>query len=233
MKPPQLKFCGFTRQEDVAQAVELRVDAIGLNFYPKSKRYVAPSTARTISKIAEGISMRVGIFVDPTIEQIDQVLDECPLDAIQLHGNETIDWLLEYESAPEWPGLPILKALPYRGPIDDVIWSTWAQECSLGYSPVIGLLVDAYDPVEKGGTGKRANWDLLRPRPGSFLAADGKSAPLILAGGLDAENVIQALQIVEPIGVDLASGIEVSPGVKDPIKMRRMSERVREYYLSR
>jgi phosphoribosylanthranilate isomerase len=233
MKLPQLKFCGFTRQEDVALAVELRVDAIGLNFYPKSKRYVQPQVARRISAIAEGVSMRVGIFVDPTIEQIDQVLDECPLDAIQLHGNETIEWMLEYQSDPLWPCLPILKALAYRGPIDDTIWSDWVQECMLGYSPVMGLLVDAYDPVEKGGTGKRANWDLLSPRPTSFLTADGKTAPLVLAGGLDTENVIQALKLVEPMGVDVASGIEASPGIKDPIKMRRMSELVREHYLSR
>lgn len=233
MKAPRLKFCGFTREQDVETALELRVDAIGLNFYPKSKRYVEPEVAKRLSAIAAGGSMRVGIFVDPTMEQIDRVLDECPLDAIQLHGNETIDWLLEYESSPEWPGLPILKALPYRGPVDDATWRAWVQEASLVYSSVIGLLVDAYDAVEKGGTGKRANWDLLRPRPPSFTAKDGRIPPLILAGGLDSENVIEAMKTVEPSGVDVASGIEASPGIKDPIKMRRMSELVRAHCFSR
>jgi len=119
MKLPRLKFCGFTRQEDVAQALELQIDAIGLNFYPKSKRYIEPQAARKLSLIAQGACLRVGIFVDATPEQIDQVLSVCPLDAIQLHGSETIDWLGQYQQSSYWPSLPILKALAYRGAIDD------------------------------------------------------------------------------------------------------------------
>lgn len=233
MKLPRLKFCGFTREQDVAKAVELQVDAIGLNFYPKSKRFIKPRQAKRLSEIVVGVCARVGIFVDPTFEQIDDVLSECTLDAIQLHGNESLEWMLEFESSPQWPGLPILKALPYRGAIDDAIWGEWVQEQSLKYSSLIGMLVDAYDPIDKGGTGKRANWGLLNPRPGSFLKSQGNAVPLLLAGGLDCENVIEALRTVEPWGVDLASGIEVSPGIKDPVKMQKMSELVREYYSSR
>ena len=233
MKLPRLKFCGFTREQDVAHAVELQVDAIGLNFYPKGKRYVEPRDAKRLSALAQGVCMRVGIFVDATFEQIEDVLHECPLDAIQLHGSETLEWLLEFESSPQWPGLPVLKALPYRGDADDELWREWVAEQALEHSSVIGLLVDAYDPVEKGGTGKRANWGLLSPRPASFLRSDGGSVPLLLAGGLDSQNVIDALRTVRPAGVDLASGIEVSPGIKDPIKMSAVVQAVRDFDASR
>lgn len=101
------------------------------------------------------------------------------------------------------------------------------------HSSVIGMLVDAYDPIEKGGTGKRANWGLLRPRPLSFLQADGSSVPLLLAGGLDPSNLAEALELVEPSGIDVASGIESSPGIKDPVKMKSMVQAVRNYATSR
>jgi phosphoribosylanthranilate isomerase len=161
------------------------------------------------------------------------VLSVCPLDAIQLHGQETLEWLLEFENSTYWPGLPILKALAYRGVMDDPNWTNWVQAISWEHSSVIGMLVDAYDPIEKGGTGKRANWGLLRPRPVSFLTADGKSAPLLLAGGLDSSNVTEALEFVDPTGIDVASGIESSPGIKDPVKMRSMIQAVRNYDNSR
>jgi phosphoribosylanthranilate isomerase len=232
-KPPRIKFCGFTRQQDLADAIDLEVDAIGLNFYPKSKRYVEPAMAKRLSSLIQGCCMRVGIFVDATPEQIDRVLSVCPLDAIQLHGQESVEWLMEFENSTYWPGLPILKALAYRGPLDDPDWTSWVQECSNEHSSVIGMLVDAYDPIEKGGTGKRANWGLLRPRPLSFLKADGSSAPLLLAGGLNPSNLAEALDLVEPCGIDVASGIESSPGIKDPVKMKSMVQAVRNYATSR
>lgn len=233
MRLPRIKFCGFTREQDVALAIALQVEAIGLNFYPQSKRYIAPQMARGLSSLARGSCLCVGIFVDATFEQIDQVLDECPLDAIQLHGNESLEWLLEYESSPQWPGLPILKALPYRGEQDDPVWREWVQEQSLAYSSVLGLLVDAYEPVEKGGTGKRVDWGLLSPRPGCMLDRNGDGVPLLLAGGLNVDNVIEGLERVGPAGIDIASGIEVSPGIKDPIKMESIVRAVRHYDDSR
>jgi phosphoribosylanthranilate isomerase len=232
-KAPRIKFCGFTREQDLAEAIDLEVDAIGLNFYAKSQRYVEPMVAKRLSSLVQGSCMRVGIFVDSTPEQIASVLSVCPLDAIQLHGQETLEWLLEFENSTYWPGLPILKALAYRGVMDDPNWTNWVQAISWEHSSVIGMLVDAYDPIEKGGTGKRANWGLLRPRPVSFLTADGNSAPLLLAGGLDSSNVTEALEFVDPTGIDVASGIESSPGIKDPVKMRSMIQAVRNYDNSR
>lgn len=233
MKLPRLKFCGFTRQEDVAQALELQIDAIGLNFYPKSKRYIEPQAARKLSLIAQGACLRVGIFVDATPEQIDQVLSVCPLDAIQLHGSETIDWLGQYQQSSYWPSLPILKALAYRGAIDDRVWEAWVAEYCTPGSPLIGMLVDAYDPQEKGGTGRRANWGLLSPRPKCMLGPETQSVALLLAGGLDSQNVQEALELVKPDGIDLASGIESSPGIKDASKMRSIVHAVRNHYALR
>jgi len=233
MKLPRLKFCGFTRAEDVASAIEMRVDAIGLNFYPHSKRYVEPRVAKEFSDLACGVCMRVGVFVDATPEEIDRVVSVCALDAIQLHGQESAQWLEEYENSRYWPGLPILRALPYRGPIDDAPWRSWVANYLRPHSSLMGLLVDAYDPIHKGGTGKRVNWGLLRPRPQSMLIDGDRSIGLLLAGGLNPENISEALEMVDPAGVDLASGIEVSPGVKDVAKMAQVVRAVGLYYASR
>ena len=233
MKLPRLKFCGFTREQDVLEAIGLQVDAIGLNFYPRSKRYVSPGVAKRLSMVARGHCSRVGIFVDASPEQIQDVVSECPLDAIQLHGDETIEWLTEYENSRHWTGLPILKALAYRGSIDDGLWGQWVSKSMQANCSVIGLLVDAYDPVEKGGTGKRVNWGLLSPRPASFVGVGGRDAQFLLAGGLDSNNIYEALRMVEPYGIDVASGIEDSPGVKDPAKMRAIVTAVRDHYASR
>jgi len=233
MSVPRLEFCGFTREEDIARCIELNVDAIGLNFYQSSKRYVQPQHAKLLSRLADGHCMRVGVFVDATPQQIDQVLGVCPLDAIQLHGAETPQWLSEYEQSAYWPRLPILKALSYRGSIDDSMWRAWVSKHKEPESLLIGFLVDAYDPIQKGGTGKLANWGLLSPRPSCMLDPEGGNVPLLLAGGLDLQNVIDGLERVNPLGIDLASGIEVSPGIKDPHKMESVVRAVRNYDAAR
>lgn len=241
----RLKYCGFTRRDDVLAAIDVGVSAIGLNFYPKSKRFISRDVAQQLSRCAEGQILRVGVFVNASPIEVEQIVLECGLDLVQLHGDETVLWLHEAAQRPGLRGVGILRAMPYRGPMDDEALRTWASRTQDELSPIRGILVDAYDPVERGGTGRTARWDLLYPRPSAFACAkslsEGPSSstapseteatmPMILAGGITAENVDQALQVARPDGVDLASGIESQPGIKDPVLMRRIAQSVRRFY---
>jgi len=238
---PRTKFCGFTRVGDIQAALELGVEAIGLNFYPKSKRYIEPKRARSmLDEFSNSLGASkvkpqfIGVFVDDTPEQVLEVLRSCPLDAIQLHGEESTQWIEKAESLPTWPGVPILRALPYRGTEDDALIRSWGAMVASEASSVFGLLIDAYDPVHKGGPGKQVAWELLDPRPDCFRfnGADGSGeaphyVPFLLAGGLTPENVARGMKIVRPAGVDVASGIESEPGIKDVEKMKRFMDAYR------
>ena len=214
---PKIKFCGLTRTADVTAAIECGADAIGLNFYKPSPRYVSPETARELSIVADQRVMRVGVFVNASPMEVDAVLAICPLDCIQLHGDETPEWIDEASYFPLLQSIFFIKAIAWRGTVADqekVI--AWTHN---HYPRLLGMLVDAYDPVERGGTGKTARWDLLFPRPKEF-----RNATILLAGGLTPENISRAIQTAKPDGVDIASGIESAPGMKDYSKMRAIAE---------
>lgn len=218
---PKIKFCGLTRTEDVVAAIECGADAIGLNFYKPSPRYVSPETARGLSHAADKLVLRVGVFVNATPIEVDAVLAICQLDCIQLHGDETLDWIDEAAVIPSLKSILFIKAVAWRDMEEDrkkVL--AWTRR---HHPRVLGLLVDAYDPVQRGGTGKQARWDLLFPRP-----AELRNTSILLAGGLTPENISQAIEIAKPDGVDIASGIESAPGLKDHSKMRAIAENVRE-----
>lgn len=219
LNAPKIKFCGFTRHEDLEFACSIGVDAIGLNFYQRSPRYVDMSRARELSEIANGRAIRVGVFVNSTPSEVARIVEVCPLDVVQLHGDEGLDWVAEASNYPRLAKIPILRALSWRGPScpeDDLAAAQWG-----GHPSVSGLLIDAHDPVQRGGTGKVVRWDLLNPRPTSLLAK-----PFWLAGGLTPENIPQALDLVHPDGIDLASGIEISPGIKSPELMKLFCEKI-------
>ena len=207
--PFRIKFCGFRRAEDVVAALEAGADAIGLNFCPASPRFVTPDQASILAELAKGKALVVGVFVNPSLGEILDTLRICPLDLIQLHGDEN-PALVIGKALPR-----IIKAMPWReGNSEDVAtatdWNAQAIDANLA-----GMLIDAYDPIQRGGTGRVARWDLLNPRP--KVLADQL---MILAGGLTDLNVADAIQISRPDAVDTASGIEVKPGVKDKIKMQ-------------
>jgi phosphoribosylanthranilate isomerase len=240
---PRLKFCGLTREVDVESAIESGACAIGLNFVATSKRFIDRRVASHLSHIAAGRILRVGVFVNTEPHQVAALLRICSLDAIQLHGDEGIDWVDRAQSYPELAELPILRALPYRGGEDDPAVERWGREAKDPRSPVAAILVDAYDPIERGGTGKIVRWDLLDPRPASFFAAkpsqpviaekiidEKRSAPLILAGGIDRYNVSEACERAKPEGIDVASGIEIAPGIKDREAMFSIAEQVHSYF---
>jgi phosphoribosylanthranilate isomerase len=212
---PKLKFCGFTRHEDVRIAIDCGADALGFNFYPASPRYVSTARAAEFSALADGKALRVGVFVNETPQRVAEIVRMCPLDAIQLHGDESKRWAIEASTFPELRMIPIWKAIAWRGtqhPEDAAIATQWS-------SHVTTFLVDAHDPVQRGGTGKTARWDLLAPRPAEF-----QSLPYLLAGGLKLSNLAEAIAMACPDGIDLASGIESSPGVKDPILMKQLAD---------
>lgn len=210
---PKIKFCGLTRAIDVSEAIESGADSIGLNFYSPSPRYVSPETARELSHIAAGRALRVGVFVNATPAEVDSVLSVCPLDCIQLHGDETPEWIDEAQNLARFKEIAFIKAVAWRGLDEDVASvSRWSVN---PHPKLLGLLVDAFDPIQRGGTGKTARWDLLFPRHEAF-----RKSLVLLAGGLTAENISLAIETARPHGVDLASGIESQPGIKDHSKMQ-------------
>lgn len=198
----RIKICGIVDFRDYQLAVDLGADAVGFNFYAESPRYVAPEVVGSWGDPGQGKSLRVGVFVDADPAWVAEVARVARLDRVQLHGSERPeDWA-------DWSGPPRMKAIGWRGELDAACAEGWVA------SGVSGLLIDAYAPVEKGGTGRVARWDLLVPRPPSF-----GSTPLILAGGLRPGNVAQAIEAVKPDAVDTASGVEIAPGRKDPGKL--------------
>lgn len=232
---PRLKFCGLTREIDVEGAIQAGADAIGLNFYEKSRRFVSIELGSRLSRIAAGHSVRVGVFVNASPETIARHVECCDLDAIQLHGDEEDAWM---QAALRWNSIqqrPILRAMAYRGAVDTPDLQYWCRRVNDPCDPVCGLVIDAYDPVERGGTGKTARWDLLYPRPEPFTSGIGSGAesheervatertkvPLILAGGLTEANLREACRTAKPDGIDVASGIESAPGIKDRELMKR------------
>ncbi len=214
---PKIKFCGLTRTADVSAAIESGADAIGLNFYKPSPRYVSPETARDLSRVAATHVLRVGVFVNASPIEVDATLAICPLDCIQLHGDETPEWIDQASDFPRLQSLFFIKAIAWRDSVEDrqkaIAWTSKRQP------RLLGLLVDAYDPVQRGGTGKTARWELLSPRP-----LELRNTTILLAGGLTPENISQAIQTAKPDGVDIASGIETAPGIKDHSKMRAIAE---------
>ena len=214
---PKIKFCGLTRTADVSAAIECGADAIGLNFYKPSPRYVSPEVACGLSLIADNLVVRVGVFVNASPLEVDAVLAICPLDCIQLHGDETPEWIDQASAFPSLNSVRFIKAVCWRDQAEDrksVL--AWTEK---KHSRLLGLLVDAYDPVQRGGTGKTARWDLLFPRPKEL-----RNTTILLAGGLTSENISKAMETAKPDGVDIASGIESAPGIKDPFKMRAIAE---------
>lgn len=215
----QIKICGITRPEDARQAAAAGADAIGLNFYPRSKRYVSPELAREIAAELPAEVARVGVFVNATAEEIFDVADAVPLDWIQLHGDEPPGFL------PQLAGRRVIRALRC-GSEGITPLAEYLEYCESLEAPPAAVLVDALtSDGEYGGTGVQAPWDLLA---GSRTWLLGK--PLILAGGLVPENVAEAIVHVRPLAVDTASGVESSPGIKDAARMREFVATARKAF---
>ncbi len=203
MTSPRVKICGITRLDDGLAAVRLGADALGFNFWPRSKRYLPPSDARAIVRRLPAFVTAVGIFVDPTREEVLRAADASGVAVAQLHGDEPPDFCA---SLP----LPVLKGIRVAD------GHSLAQLASY---EVQGFVLDA--PSEGyGGSGATFDW--------SLVAEAAKELPIVLAGGLTPENVAEAVRAVRPWGVDVASGVESAPGVKDHAKLALFIQRAKE-----
>ncbi|ATH78664.1 phosphoribosylanthranilate isomerase [Vreelandella venusta] len=190
----RIKFCGFTRHEDVAQAVALGVDALGFVMWPKSARGIDPDALAALAVPVPAFVTRVGLFVNPDVALVEACLPH--LDLIQFHGDEPADFCAQFDR-------PWIKALRMR---DDLDLHQAAQQ----YAAAQALLLDAYRPGVPGGTGETFDWSRI---PAAL------QKPVILAGGLTVENIAAAVAQVSPYAVDVSGGIEAAPGQKDARRM--------------
>lgn len=207
----RVKICGITRETDAHAAIDAGADAIGLNFYEKSSRYLSIEQASQIAGTIDPAVLRVGVFVNASASAITAAVRSGAINAIQLHGDESFDLLSELPSS-----VPVIRAVRF-GDHGLQPATQWIEQAIALDRPLQAILVDAAgSPGEYGGTGRTADWDRLAKERHLL----GK-IPMILAGGLSKENVAEGLTATGAVGVDTASGVEVSPGVKDPLQMQQ------------
>lgn len=201
--PLRVKICGITRSDDALLAARLGADALGFNFWAGSKRHLTPLAAREIVRRLPPLVTAVGVFVNPTRDEVLRAVDVAGITVVQLHGDE---------SPALCAALPVAvwKAIRVSGP---------AALAALASYEVQGFLLDAPAPGYGGG-GVAFDWALA-----AEVAAE---LPVLLAGGLTPENVAEAVRTVKPWGVDVASGVESAPGQKDPEKLRRFLAAAKE-----
>jgi len=203
-----VKICGITRLEDAKAAMTWGAKALGFVFWPKSPRRVDVDVARRIVSIMPPSVSAVGVFVDQAVNEVNEIAEEVDLRWVQLHGNEN----LEYANAMK---RGVIKALAVGGEVPPVL-SKWPD--------TIRLLLDVHDPIRRGGTGRIIDW----------VAASGiaEQREVILAGGLTPDNVRDAIDRVRPWGVDVSSGVESAPGIKDHGRIKALFEAVHDRRIS-
>lgn len=185
-----VKICGITRVEDARAAIEQGASALGFVFWPSSPRFIDPARAREIVAALPHEVMTVGVFVNQSVREVNEMAERATLGAVQVHGDESVAYVQQLTR-------PVIKAVvPGRNGSAEQEWPEY-----------VTLLVDAHDPIRRGGTGAKADW--------SAAAALARRRKVLLAGGLTPENVAEAIGQVQPFGIDVSSGVEVTPGVKD------------------
>ncbi|MBI9018307.1 MAG: phosphoribosylanthranilate isomerase [Phycisphaerae bacterium] len=199
----KVKICGITNLDDGLYAIELGCDALGFNFYDKSKRYITPKAAAEIIGQLSGDICMIGVFVNANLKEIEQITNICKLDAVQLHGDETAEFCLSVKEL----GLRVIKAVRVKEKAD--------IERILKY-PTDEVLLDAYSTKDLGGTGEKFNWDWVK---------DFVGEKIYLAGGVNPDNIEEVLKL-GVYGIDVCSGVEKSPGMKDHEKMKNLFEQI-------
>jgi phosphoribosylanthranilate isomerase len=193
-----VKICGITRLDDAEAAVEAGAHALGFVFWRESPRFLDPYRARAIVRALPPFVTTVGVFVNQPPEYVAGVASLVPLAAVQLHGDEPV-------AHAERVGRPVIKALTLDAAEPDRL-SAWPGR--------VTILIDAHDPVRRGGTGRTVDW--------TAAASIAARRRIVLAGGLTPDNVVQAVDRVRPFGIDLTSGVEHSPGIKDHDRIRAL-----------
>jgi len=193
----EIKICGMTRLDDALLAAECGANALGFIFYPRSPRYLPPEKAKELIRRLPPEVIRVGVFVNEAVEAVKEIQAFCGLDLIQLHGDETPDYCRQF---------PPELLLRMVSPRDE------EELALLAAYPCRAFLLDRREGALYGGTGRLSNWELgVRIR---------ERFPLILSGGLNPGNIGDAIRTVSPHAVDICSGVESAPGIKDPEKIR-------------
>jgi len=197
----QVKICGITNKDDALFAAQCGAAALGFIFYPPSPRYITPEDARKIIPTLPDKVVKVGVFVNEKGETIKQVMEYCALDMIQLHGDESPEFCRQF------PSSIVIKTISLTN--DDDLKNAFCYGDA-------AILVDSRHRGLYGGTGKKVDWDL------AVVIRNKK--PLILSGGLNEGNITEAIRTVAPAALDLNSGVELSPGKKDHLKLARIFE---------
>ena len=208
----RIKICGITRVEDALVAARSGADAIGLVFYERSPRHVAVQQAAQLAAALPPFVTTVGLFVNAEAAFVREVLAQVPLDLLQFHGDESPEYCTQFAK-------PYIKAIRVKAGVD-------LLQCAANFCSAKGLLLDAYMEGIPGGTGATFDWGLIPPR---------LPLPVILSGGLDAENVAAAIEQVRPYAVDVSSGVEASKGIntlkgiKDAAKIAAFISEVKNF----
>ena len=197
MPATRVKICGICRADDASRAVALGASAIGFVFWPSSPRYIEPARAREIAAQLPPHVTAIGVFVDQPPADVAEVAALVPLGAVQLHGTESIDAFAHIAQ-------PLIKAVAVTADFDV------ARLADI--PPFVTVLLDAHDPIRRGGTGRTIDW--------TVAAEIARRRPTILSGGLTATNVAEAIARVRPHMIDVSSGVESAPGRKDDDKLR-------------
>jgi phosphoribosylanthranilate isomerase len=200
----RIKICGITNEQDALAAARFGADALGFIFAPSPRR-ISPEKARQIIKALPPMVQTVGVFVDEDLGEVSFVAEMCGLDILQFHGSESAEYCDSFDQR-------VIKAVRLRKPQD-------LEGLAKYHGVVRALLLDTYLPDRLGGTGMTFNWQ--------WAVEAGKYGRIILAGGLNPENVADAINMVKPYGVDASSSLEQSPGVKDHQRMMQFIEAVR------
>jgi phosphoribosylanthranilate isomerase len=207
-----VKICGITRVGDAEAAVDDGALALGFVFWPDSPRFIDPYRARAIAERVPAFVTTVGVFVNQPLDYVRGVASLVRLGAIQLHGDETIEYAATLDR-------PVIKALPLAeyNMTDE---PSQIDRASDAWPARTTILLDVHDPVRRGGTGRTIDWNAARP-----IAARRR---VLLAGGLGPENVATAIACVRPFGIDVSSGVEHQPGIKDHKRLRALFEAVHD-----
>ena len=195
-----IKICGLTNLEDAKKAVELGADAIGFIF-ARSPRRAEPQKVKSIIRELKGDVLKIGVFVNEDAEKIKSIVKDCGLDAVQFHGDESPEFCSGFT------GLKLIKAIRVK--------NIESLNIISDFKNIFACLLDTFSNDKYGGTGKTFNWDLA-------VKAKKYKKPLILSGGLNIDNIEEAITFVRPYGVDISSSIESGPGKKDIDKMSKI-----------
>ena len=205
----RVKICGMTSIEDALHAVHQGADALGFVFYEKSPRAIKIDQAWSIFKALPPFVTRTGLFVNPSVDTVAQAIEQLGIDLLQFHGDESAAFCEQFDR-------PYIKALPMQPDTDLIALADT-------YASSQGLLLDTYKKGVPGGTGEVFNWDWVTPEKRADV-----SLPIILAGGLTANNVDKAIAKVKPWAVDVSGGVELSPGKKSAAKITDFIKQVNQ-----